>query len=83
MVTVSSFPTSFILFLGCKCRTFSCIKNFVANQHFARAVGFPWHKASLPPPPHGSTARHGTKRGGTRIFPPPPPLTLLHTRHHT
>ena len=39
------------------------------------AVGIPWHKASLPPPPHGGTARHGTKQGGTRRFRPPPPYS--------
>ena len=26
------------------------------------------------PPPHGGTARHGTKQGGTRRFRPPPPI---------
>ena len=49
------------------------------------AVGVPWHKASLPPPPppwrHG-TARHKTGRHA-EIPTPPPSLTLLHTRHHT
>ena len=43
------------------------------------AVGVPWHKASLPPPPpwrHG-TARHKTGRHA-EIPTPPPHLTLLH-----
>ena len=30
-----------------------------------------------PPPPHGGTARHGTKQGGTRRFRPPPPYSYL------
>ena len=46
---------------------------FYKGSCWVGTVGTARHKASLPPPPIGGTARHGTKHGGTRRFRTPPP----------